>query len=198
MTGINAGRIALQVRIGLARIGVIPGVIAISLLLGTAPWIWFAMNVRDSGQQELALTQARHGLSALSAANGAAQRPVAEQNLDKFYAVLGNRSETEQHLKALFAIATQTGLSLDQGEYQWQVDKNSSTYRYHVLLPVKGPYGAIRRFCEKTLKALPFASLDELSFKRESAAEDEPDASLRFTLYLKDALLTPPTAGRAE
>ncbi|MGA8146362.1 MAG: hypothetical protein WB870_02145 [Gallionellaceae bacterium] len=186
MTAINPGRIALQARIVVTRIGLIPGVIAISILLGAAPWIWLAMNSRDQEQQELALAQARQALSAPSASDVAAQGSVAEQNLRKFYAVLGDRSETEQSLKTLFAIAAQTGISLDQGEYQWQVEKNSSTYRYQILLPVKGSYSAIRRFCEKTLQALPFASLDELSFKRESIGEDELDANLRFALYLKD------------
>lgn len=198
MTAINPGRIALQARIVLTRVGVIPGVIALSLLLGAAPWIWLAMNARDQTQQEQTLAQARQGLNVPLAAGGAAQGSAAEQNLRKFYDVLGNRSEAEQNLKVMFAIAEQTGLHLDQGEYQMQLDSNGSTYRYQILLPVKGSYGAIRRFCEKTLLALPFASLDELSFKRESIGEDALDADLRFTLNLKYLLRTQQQTGMAK
>ena len=198
MTAADLGRIALQARIGLIRVGVIPAVIAILLLLGAAAWIWFAVNARHQGRQEQALAQARQRLRVPPAAGVAAPELGAGQNLRKFYDVLGDRSESEQYLKDLFAIAAQTDLSLDQGEYQWQIDKNSSTYRYQILLPVKGSYSVIRRFCEQTLRALPFASLDELSFKRESVGEDALDANLRFTFYLKDRLRSPQEAGIAK
>lgn len=184
MTAINPGVIALQARISLMRAGVIPCVIAIVLLLGATIWIWVAINARGQ-QQEQVMAQARQGPSA-PLATGVVALEGAEQNLRKFYAALGNRSESEQNLKVLFAIAAQMDLSLDQGEYQWRFDKNSSTYRYQILLPVIGSYGAIRQFCEEALLALPFASLDELSFMRESVGEDALSANLRFTFYLKD------------
>ena len=59
------------------------------------------------------------------------------------------------------------------------------SWRHQILLPVKGGYSEIRQFCEKTLRTLPFASLDDLSFKRETIGEAELESSLRFTLYLK-------------
>jgi hypothetical protein len=198
MTMVDLGSIALQARIGLIRVGVIPGLIAILLLLGAAIWIWFAIDARDQGKQEHTFAQARQELRVPPAAGVAAPELAAEQNMRKFYDVLGDRSEAEQYLKTLFAIAAQIDLSLDQGEYQWQFDKNSSTYRYQILLPVKGSYVVIRRFCKKTLRALPFASLDELSFKRESVGEDALDANLRFTFYLKDVLRAPQEAGAAQ
>ena len=181
----NAGRLALQAHIALGRVGAVPAVIAITLMLGGAAWVWFAVMALDQGQQEHTLAQARQELQAPSAASVVLPEFGAEQNLRKYYDVLGDRSETERYLKTLFAIAAQTGISLDQGEYQGQLDKDSDTYRYQIFLPVNGSYGDIRRFCEQMLLALPFASLDELNFKRESASADALDASLRFTLYLK-------------
>jgi hypothetical protein len=198
MTATDLGRVALQARIVLSRVGVIPGVIAILLLLGTSTWIWFAINARDQGQQGQALMQERQRLRESSTNSVANLGFSAEQKLSEFYDVLGNRSETEQYLKTVFTIASQAGLSLDQGEYQSLFDKNSNTYRYQMLLPVKGSYGVIRVFCEKTLLALPFASLDELSFKRESVGEDTLDVNLRISLYLKDVLREPQEAGKAK
>lgn len=200
MTAINLDRIALQASIGLIRMGVIPGVIAISLLFGVASWAWLAINMRDQALQEHTLAQVRQGLSVpLAAANVVDRGAAGEQNnLHKFYDALGDRSETEQSLKTLFDIAEQAGLNLDEGEYKWQLDKNSNIYRYQILLPVKGPYAAIRQFCEQALLALPFASLDEWSFKRESIGDDALDVSLRFTLYLKDVLRAPQPTGTVK
>jgi hypothetical protein len=198
MTAIDIGKIALQARIGLIRVGMIPVVIVILLALGAATWAWFVINARDQGQQEQALAQVRQGLREPSLTVVASPQSANGQNLHKFYDVLGDRSGTEQYLRTMFAIAGQTGLSLDHGEYQEQFDKNSGTYRYQILLPVKGSYRVIREFCERSLLALPFVSLDELGFKRESIDDDALDARLRFTLYLKDALRTIPEAGAAK
>ncbi|MGZ3158645.1 MAG: hypothetical protein ACXU7H_06145, partial [Burkholderiaceae bacterium] len=53
--------------------------------------------------------------------------------------------------------------------------------------PVKGQYQAIRKFCEQTLLAIPFASLDEINFKRDEITNSTLEAKLHFTLYLSDA-----------
>ncbi len=198
MIAVEPGRIALQARIALIRVGAIHGAIATLLVFGAAIWIWFAVNARAQDRQEHALAQVRQGLRVPLDAGVAAPEHAAGKNLRNFYAALGERSKTEQYLKVLFATAAQADLSLDQGEYQEQTEKNSNTYRYQIRLPVKGSYGAIRRFCEKTLLALPFASLDELSFKRESIDEDTLDASLRFTFYLKDKLHAPQEVGMSQ
>lgn len=196
MTAIDIGRLALQARINLIRVGAPRGVIAILFLLGATTWIWLAINARNPGQQEAVVTPARQERGV--PLDGSVVKFDAEQNLRNFYEALGERSEVERYLKAMFAIAAHTGLSLDQGEYQAQADKNSSTYRYQILLPVKGSYGAIRRFCEQTLLALPFASLDEMSVKRESVGENALDVNLRFTFYLKDTLRVPQKAEAAK
>ena len=198
MIAVEPGRIALQARIALIRVGVIHGAIATLLVFGAAIWIWIAVNARAQDRQEHALAQVRQGLRVPLDAGVAAPELAAGKNLRNFYAALGERSKTEQYLKVLFATAAQADLSLDQGEYQELTEKNSNTYRYQIRLPVKGSYGAIRRFCEKTLLELPFASLDELSFKRESIDEDTLDASLRFTFYLKDKLHAPQEVGMSQ
>lgn len=188
----NFGRVALQLRIGLIHAGAIPCLIAMLLMLGAGTWLWLAAQAQSQTReaQEHALAQARQAVQALKEnpdAVAVAHNSVAEQHLERFYAVLGEPAEAELHLKTLFAIAAKLDIQLDQGEYQWAFDKHSRVYRHQILLPVKGPYRQIRQFCEQTLLTLPFASLDELSFKRESIDEDEPDGSLRLTFFLKDA-----------
>jgi hypothetical protein len=123
----------------------------------------------------------------------AAPPSMARQNLSDFYDALGEQRYAEQQVKTLFALAAKTGLSLDQGEYKLAFERNSQVYSYQIQLPVKGSYQAIWQFCRQTLSAIPFASLDEVSFKRDAIADATLEARLRFTVYLKGvAKVVPP------
>lgn len=112
--------------------------------------------------------------------------PDSNQNLAQFYAALGERRYAEQEVKMLFALAAKNGLILKSGEYKEVQDKASRVTSYQVVLPVKGSYGAIWQFSLQVLAALPFAALDDISFKRELIAEAAPEARLSLTFYLKD------------
>lgn len=110
--------------------------------------------------------------------------PPAPSNLGAFRAALGDVREADQALKTIFAEADHQLLALDEAEYRLTYDKAGGFYAYSVRLPVKGGYLALRMFAEQVLLALPYASLDEIAFKRRAAGETEIDARLRFTLYL--------------
>jgi hypothetical protein len=107
--------------------------------------------------------------------------------LDTFYAALGPRRYAEQQVRTLFTLAAKNGLSLSQGEYKTGYDRNARLSTYQVNLPVKGSYGAIWQFALGALRAIPFASLDDISFRREAIGDPAVEARLRLTLYLKDA-----------
>jgi hypothetical protein len=77
-----------------------------------------------------------------------------------------------------------TNLNLEHAEYRRGVDKTGRFVTYQVLLPVRGPYAAIRQFSEHVLISIPFASLDQMNFKRDAIATDAVAAQLRFTIYL--------------
>jgi hypothetical protein len=191
MMRLNPSQLILQARIAIMRLPMIPCAAALLCMAGAAAWIWFAwaapeQNTRQEARleawQERALAQ-----RGAQAAGNAAPAATAEQNVRDFYEALGDASSSEQVVKTLFIIAKKTGLELAQGEYKWQFDKNSATYRYQALLPVKGSYRAIRQFCLRSLAAIPFMSLDGLSFKREAIADNTLDASLHVTFYLRAA-----------
>lgn len=107
-----------------------------------------------------------------------------ELHIQAFYENLGEKDYAEQQLKTLFGIAAKNNLQLNAGEYKSSLEKNSAAIAYQIQLPVTGPYSAIREFCEEVLLTIPFASLDEISFKREAISKNDLDANLRFTLYL--------------
>jgi hypothetical protein len=86
----------------------------------------------------------------------------------------------------LFDLAAKTGLALQQGEYKAAYDKASRVSTYQITLPVKGAYQPVWQFAMQGLRDMPFASLDEIGFRRDTIAEPAVEARLRFTLYLKD------------
>ena len=47
-------------------------------------------------------------------------------------------------------------------------------------------YGAIWQFAMGALREIPFASLDDISFRRDGIQDPTVEARLRLTLYLKD------------
>jgi hypothetical protein len=115
----------------------------------------------------------------------------APDNLAAFYGALGERGSAEQQVKTLFALATKSGLVLRQGEYKAGHDRNAHVYTYQVNLPVKGSYQAIWQFAMAALRAIPFASLDEITFHRDAIGDATVEARLRLTLYLRDGTAQP-------
>ena len=109
-----------------------------------------------------------------------------EHHLELFYGTLGERRHAEQQLRALFALAAKSGLVLRQGEYKAAFERNARLHTYQVTMPVKGSYGAIWQFALGALRAIPFAALDEISFKREGIGDAQVEARLRLTLYLAE------------
>jgi hypothetical protein len=112
--------------------------------------------------------------------------PSTNDNLALFYRSLGDRSHAEGQLRMFFALADKAGLVLSKGEYREAFDSNARVYTYQLTLPVKGSYRAIRDFAMQSLRAIPFASLDEISFRRDAIGDANVEARLRFTLYLRD------------
>jgi hypothetical protein len=111
----------------------------------------------------------------------------APENLALFRAALGRQADVEPQLATLFGIAANTGLVLRQGEYKRGADRNARLYTYQIDLPVKGSYAQVWQFALQALRAIPYAALDDISFKRDSIGETGVEARLRFTLYLLDA-----------
>jgi hypothetical protein len=148
-------------------------------------------NVELDAERD-ALLASRAARQAASAPAAAAAVPAAPptpsvDNLDAFYNALGPRRYAEQQLKTLFTLAAKNGLSLSQGEYKSGYDRNAHVSTYQVNLPVKGSYGAIWQFAFGALRAIPFASLDDVSFRRDTIGDPAVEARLRLTFYLKDA-----------
>lgn len=179
----------LRLRIGLSAASpVLLG--ALVLCIGAAVALAWLVPAREllGEQRVLARRSADLPGSSGSAVAPATLAPPAtdEHHLALFYGTLGERRHTEQQVKALFALAAKSGLVLRQGEYKPAYDRNARLHTYQVTLPVKGSYGAIWQFALGALRAIPFAALDEISFKRDAIGDAQVEARLRLTLYLAE------------
>ncbi len=183
MKNVNLAAIVLRVRLALTAIGPVFCGAALLCVAGAATLLWLMAQPKlQAERQQLALHQV-----SMPAQAGARDAPVsASENLQRFYAALGEKRYAEQQVKTLFGLAAKTNLSLSQGEYKSAYDRNGRLHTYQVTLPVKGSYRDVWQFSLMALRAIPFASLDELSFKRESIGETQVEARLLLTLYLAD------------
>jgi Tfp pilus assembly protein PilO len=110
--------------------------------------------------------------------------PLAAQ-FDEFYRNFPSRQSAPDLLQKVYAAAANHGIQLSQGEYRMSPDKGGKLVGYQINLPVKGKYAQLRKFAVQVLSDVPAASLDELTFKRDTVASAEVDARIRLTIYLR-------------
>lgn len=184
----NAPKLShLMLRVGIALRAVGPvGIGAALVLAASAAALGWILPEREAREQ-----QHRAVLAQAAAARAPAVVQVAlpeMASIDAFYKALGERRYAEQQVRTLFGLADKAGLALTQGEYRGALDRHARVYAYQVTLPVRGPYKAVWGFAMSSLASIPFASLDEISFKRESVGDANVEARLRLTLYFNEAV----------
>ena len=181
MSSMTLSAMALRARLFLmARGPVLCGACVLALAAGAALAWLLPQRALQAREQQVALRLIKQGNTDVVPA-----APVtASDNLALFYAALGEKRYAEQQVKTLFALAGKAGVVLNQGEYKAGFDRNARVYTYQVTLPVKGSYNDVSKFSLMVLRTIPFASLDELSFKRENIGETQVEARVRLTLFL--------------
>jgi hypothetical protein len=197
--GALSARLWLRLHLALLRANSLTLVAAFVLLavLGTLWWSAYAVGALQAQQaahdaqavRAAATAAARAGVARVAATAPVSMAPApvsAADNLAAFYGALGERRYAEQQVKTLFGLAAKSGLSLAQGEYKSAYDRNAQVWTYQVNLPVRGSYAAIWQFAFGALRAIPFASLDDIGFRRDAIGDPQVEARLRLTLYLSD------------
>ena len=187
MSTMHFASIGLKWRLWLARCGWSNGLAALLLTIAGLAWLWSLPLDQQLTQRRAAVAAAQQALLQPTQAAPAPPLPPAAEHLQQFYDALGESRYAEQQIKTLFALAAKNGLSLNQADYKYTDNKSGAFHSYTVSLPVKGTYAAIRPFCHQVLLAIPFASLDEINFKRDAVTNPLLDAKLRFTFYLDHA-----------
>jgi len=184
----------LRLRIMLLRANpIMAAAIVVPLVMaGALAWTLHTVWAMERAQQAYAAQAKQTPQAAATPAPAQEAVPVqAPDNLAAFYGALGERHGAEQQVRTLFDLASKSGLVLRQGEYKAGFDRNAHVYTYQVNLPVKGTYQAIWQFAMAALRAIPFASLDEITFHRDAIGDATVEARLRLTLYLRDGAPQP-------
>jgi type VI protein secretion system component VasK len=186
MNGARLSGLLLRLRLLLAQAPPVALAAGALILLGAGALAWLLHATLQLEQEETALKArlARPAVAVQAAQVAAPVPPLVIDNLEQFYATLGQRRYAEQQVRTLFGLAQKNGLVLSQGEYKSAWDRNARVHTYQLNLPVKGSYAAIWQFALSALRAIPFASLDDISFRRDSIGDATVEARLRFTLYL--------------
>ncbi|WP_211444609.1 GspMb/PilO family protein [Collimonas humicola] len=185
MSSVSLLQLGCRLRLALMRIGLVHSFIGCALLLGLIGWLWVIPQLRaDADAQQVALVRAKSTLAAPPAAAAVPPQSAAESRLQAFYAALAPTADAEQHIKTLFAIADHQHLQLNLTDYKMAANPDGHYRSYQLQFPLSGSYAAIRQFCEQLLREMPFASLDEINFKRDTINSAKLDAKLRITLYL--------------
>ena len=184
MNGAVFSRLWLRLQLALRRMNPLIAGALVLLVAVSGAMMWTAM-ARVEVEQEY--TAARQRAAVPAPPPPSAAPPNADQNLAHFYGALGERRNVERQLKALFALAEKNGLQLRQGEYRSNYDRTARLYTYQLNLPVTGKYAAIWQFAFDALRAVPHASLDDVSFRRDAIGDENVEARLRMTFYLSAA-----------
>lgn len=190
MKNLTFAAVALRLLLALSSLGPVLCGACVLLLVAGAAVLWLAPQRHLQAERQQVAMRLASMPAQVAGAKGAP--PSANDNLLRFYDALGEKRYAEQQVKTLFGLAAKSKLSLSQGEYKSAYERNARLHTYQVTLPVKGGYGDVWQFGLMALRAIPFASLDEISFKRESIGEAQIEARLRLTLYLADKPGTPP------
>lgn len=190
MNGARLSALVLRLRLLVGQAPPVALAAGALILLGAGSLAWL-LHATLLLEEEAAALEARLARPAVRAESAQAAAPVpvppvVVDNLSQFYATLGQRRYVEQQVKTLFGLAQKSGLVLSQGEYKSAWDRNARVHTYQLNLPVKGSYAAIWQFALSALRAIPFASLDDISFRRDSIGDATVEARLRLTLYLSD------------
>lgn len=97
----------------------------------------------------------------------------------------------ESILVRIYALAGQQGLSLENGEYRLIPDTtqkatSGNLAKYQLSLPLRGQYPALRAWLANVMNEMPTLALDDFSLKRDTVANPEVEARVRFTLYFEE------------
>jgi hypothetical protein len=192
-------RSLLRLRLALARVGA--GPLLAGALLVAAALLWLGL-VPGMSARVADETRSVARLRTMPVPKPVVPAPVlAAARLADFYDRLGDSAHTGEIVMHLFEAAAAAGVTLDKAEYKPGHDTPGRFDTYTMVLPVKGDYTRLRQFSGKVLAAVPYAALDDMRFKRNSANDADVEANLRFTAFLRPVTIGPVSAsegGAAE
>ena len=169
----------------------------------TWPWLTgFALLAACLGFYLSVVMPARHALSALKtqlttiqhdeqrlkATSQSTARNTPSGQLESFYQTFPSEKGVPDTLEKMIKLAQTEGLNPKQAEYRIIRNNPGELLSYQITLPIKGVYPKIMAFVFEVLSNIPNLSLDNVSFQRQKIGDNEIEATLKMTLYIKRGL----------
>lgn len=164
----------LMTRIGTA------GTAGVTLLALGFAFLAFVLSPREA---RLAALRAEAERAAASRAES--NRPaLPHAKLASFYGFFEREPTVTDYLAQLYSLAQQAGIEPRMADYRFAEPKRLRLAEYSVRMPLRGSYGQIRTFLENALGEISVLTLDQISVRRNRAADPFVEAEVRFTLFL--------------
>lgn len=158
-------------------------IVSLALLATSAAFFIFAVKPLEERamrlDRQLASTARRSAPEGITRVGAG----TPEARITAFYRFFEREENTVEWLAKIYGIAGGAGLELRTAEYRL-AETRQRIERYQITLPVAGSYAQIRSFLEGALAEIPVLSLDQVSFRRKSAAEPRVEAEVVLTLHL--------------
>jgi hypothetical protein len=137
----------------------------------------------EDASTELSIKQHDEQRLKLASQNTARQAPAGQ--LDKFYQAFPSEESVPDTILQLIELAQAKGLNPKQAEYRIVRNNPGELLSYQITLPIKGAYPKITAFSFELLTKVPNLSLDNISFQRQKIGDNDVEAMLWMTLYIK-------------
>jgi Tfp pilus assembly protein PilO len=180
----NAAQLYRLVVHHLLRLGV-PGGLGLVLLMAAVAW---SVLVHQPDIQRIESLQNKVARLEAKLAEPQVDEPASPvEKLQAFYKSIPERDKIPDRLNELFKLASETGLSLDIGDYTLVHEVSGRLDRFQITFPVKGSYPKLRQFIFAAIEVTPGLALESIAFKRERIGDGEVEARLSFLLFVEKA-----------
>ncbi len=173
-----AGQVIPQLQYRVARLGVAGQAglaaltAAVAIAVGALLPAWHATQNLSAN-----LANAQHAPSGYS----------IEQAVPHLMASLPTRAQIPAVVGAVYAQAQAAGVPLDNGRYVYAPARSGSVASYGMEFPLKGvAYPALRTFINRTLAAVPAASLAKLQIERKAVGDQAVNADIGFVVFVRE------------
>lgn len=114
----------------------------------------------------------------------AAADPASQPAATTLDVSLAARAQVPDLLGQLLTLASEQGLRVEGGSYQWQQREQEPFQRFVMTLPVKGAAPQLFAFVQRATRSNPSLALEAAAIKRASVDADQVEAQLRWVMYV--------------
>lgn len=117
--------------------------------------------------------------------------PVAEHVVyayispsEDFFSKIPHLDSVALSIKTIFKAAKKQNITINEVAYKDEQRLGESLVRYSMSFSIAASYPETKMFVTNALAALPYLSLEQLTFERDDLGSNNVMSHIRFTLYL--------------